>query len=97
MNGSVIRLDQEALTNSSSGLKAQAGELESLISQASNLVRSLPEHWHGAAADAFVTQFDKVEKDLGDAKELLITIASQIDQTLNAVQELDSQIAGQLR
>ena len=46
-------------------------------------------------ADAYVEQFAGLKPGLDKTRELVETIARQIDQSLAAAQELDANIAGQ--
>lgn len=93
----IIRLNAEGLQFSSTQLKQKGDEFESLISDLQRIVESLPESWEGAAAEAFVEQFLSLKPGLDETRNLIETIAVQIDQTLQAAQELDDKIASQLR
>lgn len=93
----VIRLNAEGLTQASSHLKSQGNELESLISQMQNVINSLPESWEGDAAIAYGEQFASLRPGLDKTRQLVEDIAVQIDQTLQAAQELDANIASKLR
>lgn len=93
----VIRLNEEGLTSSSAQLKGQGNELESLIGQMQRVIDSLPEAWEGDAAIAYVEQFASLKPGLEKTRQLVEDIAVQIDQTLQAVQELDANIASKLR
>ena len=90
----VIRLNAEGLTNSSTQLKGN--EFESWINEVQALINSLPESWEGAAAEAYAEQFNQLKPSLIQTRELIETIATQIDQTLAAAQELDANIASKL-
>ncbi len=92
----VIRLNAEGLQSSSTQLKQKGDEFESLIGDLQRIVESLPESWEGAAAEAFVEQFHSLKPGLDETRNLIETIAVQIDQTLQAAQELDDKIASQL-
>ena len=47
--------------------------------------------------NAYVEQFAGLKPGLNQTRELVETIARQIEQTLAAAQELDSNIAGQFK
>lgn len=94
---SQIRLNAEGLTKAAGSLKRQATELDNLIKQMQSVINGLPDSWEGAAANAYVQQFDSLKPGLVKTKELVETIGSQIQQTLSAAQELDSKIAGQFK
>ena len=93
----IFRLNAEGLTSTSSQLKQQGNELESLIQQMQNVINSLPESWEGAAAVAYAEQFASLRPGLDKTRQLVEDIAVQIDQTLRAAQDLDDSIASQLR
>lgn len=93
----VIRLNAEGLTQASSQLKTQGNELESLIGQMQNVINSLPDAWEGDAAVAYAEQFASLRPGLDKTRQLVEDIAVQIDQTLQAAQELDANIASKLR
>ncbi len=94
---SQIRLNAEGLSQASASLRSQGNNLESLIAQMQNVINSLPDSWEGAAANAYVEQFAGLKPGLDKTRELVETIARQIEQTLAAAQELDSNIAGQFK
>ncbi len=94
---SQIRLNAEGLSQAATNLRNQGNDLESLIGQMQNVINSLPDSWEGAAANAYVEQFAGLKPGLDQTRELVETIARQIEQTLAAAQELDSNIAGQFK
>ncbi|MDD8048685.1 MAG: WXG100 family type VII secretion target [Thomasclavelia sp.] len=92
-----IRLNAEGLQSASNNLKQEGNEFETLVNQMQSVVNSLPEAWEGEAANAYVEQFSQLKPNLDKTRELIATIATQIDQTLQAAQELDSNIASKLK
>ena len=94
---SQIRFNPEGLSAASTNLKNYAGELEGLIGKMQNVVSGLPDCWEGAASTAYVQQFTDLKPGLDKTKELIETIAKQIDQTLRAAQERDTKIAGHFK
>ncbi len=90
----IIRLNAEGLSNSATQLRTQGNEFESLINQMQQVVNSLPESWEGAAAESYVDQFASLKPGLDQTRQLIESIALQIEQTLSAAQELDATIAG---
>lgn len=93
----IIRLNADGLTSASTQLKGQGNELESLIQQLQNVINSLPECWEGDAAVAYGEQFASLRPGLDKTRQLVEDIAVQIDQTLQAAQELDANIASKLK
>lgn len=94
---SQIRLNAEGLSQASLNLRNYGNNLENLIGEIQNVINSLPDSWEGAAANAYVEQFAGLKPGLNQTRELVDTIARQIEQTLAAAQELDSNIAGQFK
>ena len=94
---SQIRLNAEGLSQAATSLRNQGNDLEGLIGQMQSVINSLPDSWEGAAANAYVEQFAGLKPGLDQTRELVETIAKQIEQTLAAAQELDANIAGQFR
>lgn len=92
-----IRLNTEGLTTSASTLRQQGNDLETLINQMQTVIDGLAESWEGAAAEAYAAQFTNLKPGLIQTRELVETIAVQIEQTLQAAEELDANIAGQFR
>ena len=92
-----IRLNTEGLTTSASKLRQQGNDLESLINQMQTVIDGLAGSWEGAAAEAYASQFANLKPGLIDTRNLVETIAVQIEQTLQAAEELDANIAGQFR
>ncbi|MEF9920356.1 MAG: WXG100 family type VII secretion target [Erysipelotrichaceae bacterium] len=93
----IIRLNEEGLTRASSDLRNRAEEFNQWIQSTQAVINSLPDSWEGAAAESFIQQFAELKPSFQKGVELTQTIAQQIDQTLQAAQELDSSIAGQYR
>jgi len=94
---SQIRFNPEGLSNASTKLHQQGADLGTLITQMQTVVSSLTDCWEGAAAVAYGEQFASLKPGLIKAQELVETIATQIDQTLAAAQELDTNIAGKFK
>ena len=90
-----IRFNAEGLSSAAMQLRNQGNELEGLIANMQNVVNSLPESWEGDAAVAYVDQFSQLKPGLDQTRELVETIAQQIEKSLQAAQELDAQIGGQ--
>ncbi|EJO5346911.1 WXG100 family type VII secretion target [Clostridium botulinum] len=93
----IIRLNAEGLQQASNGLKSGGNDFEQLINTLQNIVNSLPESWEGAAAQAYAEQFASLRPGLDKTRQLVEDIAVQIDKTLQAAQELDNNIAAQLK
>lgn len=93
----VIRLNEEGLTRASADLRNKAEEFNQWIKLTQDIINSLPDSWEGAAAESFIQQFAELKPSFDKGVELTQTIAQQIDQTLQAAQELDLNIAGQYR
>lgn len=91
-----IHYNPEGLTSASQQLSNQHAEFVELIRSMQTTVEALPESWEGAAATAYIEQFESLKPGLDKTAELIQTIQQQIDQILQNVQELDSNMAGQL-
>ncbi len=91
-----IHYNPEGLTTASQQLRDQHENFVQLIKSMETTVGSLPESWEGAAASAYIEQFESLKPGLNETAELIQTIQQQIDQILKNVQELDSNMAGQL-
>lgn len=92
-----IKLHVESLQSASTKLKDQGNSFEDLVNQMQTLVDSLRESWEGEAANAYAEQFTNLKPGLDKTRALINTIAVQIDQTLQAAQDLDSNIASKLK
>jgi WXG100 family type VII secretion target len=57
------------------------------------LIDTLRSEWEGVAAQRFDEQFQELKPSFQKMRELITDISTQLDQTANAVEQLDQDIA----
>lgn len=92
-----IKFNAEGLQHSSSQLKSEANELQSLITRMEGVINGLSDHWEGASLIAYQQQFQHFKPGLNQTKEYIDGIARQIDQALSSAQDHDNNMAGQIK
>jgi WXG100 family type VII secretion target len=91
-----IRTNVEGLVSAAQQLRGQKEEFESVVTAMERIVNSLGDSWEGAAHHAYGEQFASLKPGLNEVRELINTIATQLDQIAQLTQERDEEIAGKL-
>ena len=63
----------------------------------SGIIGELQAEWEGQASRAFAEQFYRLQPAFNEMRQLIDNIAMQLDQTANAVQQMDQDIANKFR
>lgn len=93
-----IGINTELLAELQQKLQGHRSDFESLVANIGTDIDTLPEAWEGDAADAYVEQWYELRNNtLNQVEELLDTIGIQVGEVLEAMEDLDGTIAGQLR
>ncbi|MCI5874970.1 MAG: WXG100 family type VII secretion target [Roseburia sp.] len=92
-----IRITPDAMRGRASEYRTEAANVEAVITKMDSLLEALLGEWEGAASEAYNDKFAELRPSFVKAKELIDDIATALDQTAAAVEETDSNIAGQFR
>ncbi|MDQ0230846.1 WXG100 family type VII secretion target [Metabacillus malikii] len=77
-------------SNESNKVKDQIDELDNMIDQLEGM-------WKGESSRAFSEQYSALRPSFVDMQELLDSIHRQLNETANAIESADQQIASQIR
>jgi len=85
-------------------MRTRAGEVrnqgetfQDVINRMGNIINELQTEWEGQASRAFHEQFERLRPAFNDMRQLIGDIATQLDGTANAVEQLDQDIASRFR
>ena len=92
-----IRLNIEELRTSSANLKSYSQEIGNIIQGIDKVINALPENWEGQTALSFQEQYVTYRNNLVNAQNFVNDIAVQIDQVLANGQDLDQNMANQIK
>ena len=92
-----IRLNIEELRTSSANLKSYSQEIGNTIQAIDKVINALPENWEGQTALLFQEQYVTYRNNLVNTQNFVNDIAVQIDQVLANGQDLDQNMANQIK
>ena len=92
-----IRLNIEELRTSSANLKNYSQEISNTIQGIDKVINALPENWEGQTALSFQEQYVTYRNNLVNAQNFVNDIAVQINQVLANSQDLDQNMANQIK
>ena len=92
-----IRLNIEELRTSSANLKSYSQEIGNTIQGIDKVINALPENWEGQTALSFQEQYVTCRNNLVNAQNFVNDITVQIDQVLANSQDLDQNMANQIK
>lgn len=92
----MLRLDYEALADSSKVLIEQGDIFEDCISTMTTTVNGLPDIWEADTCDKYVEQYNDAQKTLNDVRTLIQEMAEQMQQISDNFREADADMAGQM-
>ncbi len=92
-----IRITPDAMRGRASEYRTEAANVEAVITKMDSLLEALLNEWEGSASEAYSDKFAELRPSFVQAKQLIDDIAAALDQTANAVEETDNNIAGQFR
>ena len=92
-----IRVEPEQLEEISTQLKGEGDKFEECINAMDGLIKRIPEAWAGQAAEAFQGQFEELKPSFQQVRELIEDIGVQINEVIQAVQNMDEEIASKMK
>jgi WXG100 family type VII secretion target len=92
-----IRMTPDQMRVRAGEYRTQASNVEQVIQKMDTLLTNLQAEWEGNASEAYATKFGQLRPSFVEAKNLIDDIAKALDQTANAVESTDNEIANQFR
>ena len=93
---SQIRVTPDQMRGRATEYMQKREELTTLISNLDTLLQNLQEEWDGQASASFDGQWQEIKPGFNSCEELLNSINAQLNQTADSIEQLDSEIAGQM-
>ncbi len=94
---SQIRITPQMMRIRANEYKSEAQKMEAIVTKCTKLLSRLNEEWEGKSALAFQQQFEILKPNLNKMTQLIDTVATQLQQTANAIESLDMEIANRLK
>ena len=92
-----IRMTPEQMRTRAGEVRGNGETFQEVINSMQNIINELQSEWEGAASQAFAQQFDALKPSFNDLRQLIDDIGMQLDQTADAVETLDNEIAGKFQ
>ena len=89
-----IRMTPEQMRQRAGEFRAEGDNTEQVIGKMQGLIDRLRGEWEGQAAQKFDEQFQQLKPAFQKMRELISDVATQLDGTAMAVEQLDRDIAG---
>jgi WXG100 family type VII secretion target len=74
--------------------RREGDSVEQAIGKMQGLIGTLRSEWEGQAAQKFDEQFQQLKPSFQKMRDLITDVSAQLDQTANAVERMDQDIAG---
>jgi len=91
-----IRMTPDQMRGRANEVREKGDTFQGVIDGMQGIINTLLTEWEGAASRSFDQQFTDLKPSFERMRELIADIATQLDQTANAVEDLDQQIANQM-
>lgn len=88
-----IRISPEAMRGRSNEYHQESVAIETVISKMDTLIARLQEEWEGQASHSFEQQYNELKPSFKNMQTLVETIARQLQQTAQAMEDMDKDIA----
>lgn len=92
-----IRITPSEMRERANAYAQKGSEFNDIIGDMGNLLTQLQQEWEGSASVAFADKFNELKPSFIATKELIDEIARTLSSTAQALEEVDSQLAGQIR
>lgn len=90
-----IRMTPETMRIRANEYRTEAENVQAVIEKMDSLLNALLDEWEGSASSAYAQKFGELRPSFVAAKDLIDDIATALDNTAEAVESTDSQIASQ--
>lgn len=89
-----IRITPEQMRTRANDFRRAGEDFDQVVGTMSNLISTLQDEWEGQASQNFAMQFESIKSTtFKEVLQLINDIAKQCDDTANAVEQLDNDIA----
>ena len=88
-----IRMTPDQMRQRANEFRTEGDNTEQVISKMQSLINNLMQEWEGQASMKFNDQFEQLKPSFQKMRELISDIGSQLDQTAQAVEQMDQDIA----
>jgi WXG100 family type VII secretion target len=92
-----IRMTPEQMRTRANEVRSNGDTFEGVINSMQNIINELQTEWEGAASQAFEQQFEALKPSFVKMRELIADIGTQLNQTADAVEALDNEIASKFQ
>ena len=92
-----IRMTPDTMRVRAGEVRTQGQTFQDVITRMGGIIGELQAEWEGQASRAFAEQFYRLQPAFNEMRQLIDNIAMQLDQTANAVQQMDQDIANKFR
>jgi len=92
-----IRMTPDTMRARAGEVRTQGETFQDVISRMHGIITELQTEWEGQASAAFADQFYRLKPAFNEMRQLIDNIGQQLDQTANAVQQMDMDIANMFR
>ena len=94
---SQIRMTPDQMRQRSGEVNNQGSTFQEVIDRTQAIINELQTEWEGQASRAFYDQFNRLKPAFNDMRQLFSDLSSQLYQTANALENLDTEIASRFR
>ena len=90
-----FRMTPDMMRTRAGEVNNQGQEYENVINRMQNIINELQTEWEGKASRSFYDQFEALKPSFNKMRELFVDLSTQLNQTADAVQQMDEHIANQ--
>lgn len=88
-----IRITPEDMRSRAGEYRTEADNIENVIAKMDSLIAALQEEWEGAASTSFAQQYAEIKPHFEQGRDLVNTVAGQLDSTATSIEDLDQDIS----
>jgi len=88
-----IRITPDEMRTRANDFRNAGDDYNQVVNTMRNLISILQDEWEGEASRQFAAQFESLKPTFDSMFQLISDIAKQCDDTANAIEQLDSDIA----
>lgn len=92
-----IRITPDQMRERANQYRAEADNVNGVISKMDTLLQQLQSEWEGAASDSYAVRYSELKPGFVKAENLIREIATALDSTAKIVEETDTSIANQFK
>lgn len=92
-----IRITPEQMRGRANEYRAEAENVQQVISKMDQLLSTLQSEWEGAASEAYAAHYNELKPGFKQAVDLINDIAQALDTVASNEEELDTSMASQFK